>query len=433
MNDFALNVDLKNEFSTELKPYDMKILPKNVELKACMIEFSDMEIFSRLENEQKEVIFLIADKNLKLYVSQNGKRQEISGDKKDFDSVQFELNGKISEFIFISEKTANAAWKIGKKIFFNVDFAYPDGKFAISSSRDVTIFDLQKGFITKNFNVELSKDEQFLKSFRIEPCAREIDVDFDYSDWEKTGAKTDSLSCKIFDEFIWYKTELPNYIKSFKIKAVHNFWIFINGIEIFNINDKNRNQLRNEDGSFTVNLSNEILSKSKNQVTILVQNLGFDKGFNPEIDNLRGLIAFETEPQVPVNFFVNEKLPVESKTCLRSVNEYILKLSETFNVDFNEEEISPKSLEFIDFCADNATIFVNGFKIGRYLTNENNEVLQKEFYIPKIFFKPENLLELVVCMTENENKKIGGFKNFQNSIIMKIGSRNKYKICFDKE
>ena len=67
------------------------------------------------------------------------------------------------------------------------------------------------------------------------------------------------------------------------------------------------------------------------------------------------------------------------------------------------------------------------------MTNENNEVLQKEFYIPKIFFKPENLLELVVCMTENENKKIGGFKNFQNSIIMKIGSRNKYKICFDKE
>ena len=46
----------------------MKICSINLALKACEIEFSDLEIFARLQNEDEETIFLLADKRQLAFV-----------------------------------------------------------------------------------------------------------------------------------------------------------------------------------------------------------------------------------------------------------------------------------------------------------------------------------------------------------------------------
>src|SRR5574344_2099790 len=93
------NLGLKCGFSISLKPYDMKILPKNLKLNACTLYFSSSEIFARLKNDKKEVLFMLADSNSKLYITDfNGEKHEISADKKDFDNQIFEFDGKITEF-----------------------------------------------------------------------------------------------------------------------------------------------------------------------------------------------------------------------------------------------------------------------------------------------------------------------------------------------
>lgn len=63
LNPDAKTLNILDKFSTTIKPYDMKICPINLKLYACEIEFSDIEIFARLKNDEKETIFLIADEN----------------------------------------------------------------------------------------------------------------------------------------------------------------------------------------------------------------------------------------------------------------------------------------------------------------------------------------------------------------------------------
>ena len=50
-----------------------------------------------------------------------------------------------------------------------------------------------------------------------------------------------------------------------------------------------------------------------NELTILVENLGFDKGFSGDTNNPRGLVTFETVPQTDVEFYIDEKLSVKEK------------------------------------------------------------------------------------------------------------------------
>ena len=43
-------------YNVNIKPFDMKICPVNLKLKGCEIEFSDVEIFAKLENGDPECV-----------------------------------------------------------------------------------------------------------------------------------------------------------------------------------------------------------------------------------------------------------------------------------------------------------------------------------------------------------------------------------------
>ena len=87
MNPTAQSLTLHPSILTSLKPYDMKICPENLQLSACKIEFSDIEIFARVKNENDEVIFLIVDESANMFIElQNGEKITISGNKKDYEN-----------------------------------------------------------------------------------------------------------------------------------------------------------------------------------------------------------------------------------------------------------------------------------------------------------------------------------------------------------
>ena len=58
MNPQMTEVTLPNGKIVTLKPYDMKICAVNLKLKGCEVEFSDLEIFARLKNDEEETILL---------------------------------------------------------------------------------------------------------------------------------------------------------------------------------------------------------------------------------------------------------------------------------------------------------------------------------------------------------------------------------------
>src|SRR5574344_227846 len=432
-------LSLKDGYEVSLKPYDMKIMPVGLRLKACTLEFSDCEIFAKLSDETKEVIFMLSDSLAKLHITDfEGKKYEISADKKDFENLKFEFNGKITEFVFLTNKTSNHAWLLENKIIFNVDFVYPDETVAISETKNIAYFDIKNGFSEKSFKFDVKDKSQNLTDFDVSFCANEIDTDFDYSNWQKIsqGSKLDSLSVGITDEFIWYKTQIPDDIKEITISARHLFGLYINGKEILNRNSYKYEKLQQVEETISVALEKKFLPKVQNELTILVQNLGFEKGFSNETNSPRGLVEFATTPEKKLEFCVKEGLNCDmaprrgalTTEVAESDSPYLVKLSKKFSIEQNESLFAPKYVLLKDFDYERATIFVNGVKIGRYLKNNKNIALQEKFYIPEAFLKEENLLEVIIWEKEANITSSWGFKNDLKHVIIQLGSQAVYKL-----
>lgn len=184
MNPDAVPLTINN-FSFTPESYDMKIIPESLELNACKIEFSDVEIFARVKNEKDEVLFMLADKNANLYLDIDGKKVLITGDKKDYDNFKYEREGKTTQFLFITKELADRTWIIDDKVIFNADFVYSNGRIAISKTTEIAYFDLLNGFSKKYFKFMEEPKTLELKDFDVSFCAPEIDIDYDYSTWKK--------------------------------------------------------------------------------------------------------------------------------------------------------------------------------------------------------------------------------------------------------
>lgn len=413
-----------------LHPFDMKIIPENLQLNACTIEFSDVEIFARIKNGKDEVLFMIADKDANIHLDINGEKVTISGDKKDYDNMKYEQDGKTTQFLFITPELANRTWIVDDKVIFNADFVYSNGRIAISKTTEIAYFDIVNGFSKKYFKFQEEPKIIELKDFEITFCAPEIDTDYNYSSWEKTDSSKplDSLSIGLHDEFVWYKAKIPNHLEEITLSARHLFAVYINGKEVLNRNSYKYEKLQQVEETISIELNPGILNREQNELTILVQNLGFDKGFSGETNHPRGLVEFSVKPECKIDFHVQEKLALERGEKIESENPYLVKLSTTFNLEFKEDIVFSKYLSLENFPYDRATIFLNGVKIGRYLKNNKNKSLQEKFYLINTFLKPENSLDVVIWEKDSNIKTPWDFKFELKHVIMQVGDERIHQL-----
>ena len=425
MNPEITDISLPNGKIIKLKPYDMKICPINLELKGCEIEFSDIEIFARLQNETEETIFLLADKNAHLYIKDF---EKISGDHYNYDNFTLEKNGKKTQFVFLNKNLADKTWLLDDKMIFNADYVLPNGAIAIEKNTEVAYYDLKYKFSTKTCLVNEFKDlikSRTLKISNVEYCAPEIDINYDYSNWKKISNNTDALSCNLYDEFLWYKCQIPNYLTDLTLSARHLFAVYINGKEIINRNSYKLEKLQEVPETLSIPLNKNILNNDINELTILVQNLGFDKGFSGDTNNPRGLVICETEPKIPLEFKVCEKLAPERNDWRESENPYLTKITANFDIDFKDNEFFAKYISFENFRCRRATILLNGIKIGRYIKRTN---VQEKFYLINEFLKPHNTLEIIVWEKDRNVKSSWAYKFEMKNVKIKLGIYKKYKL-----
>lgn len=408
-----------------IHPYDMKIIPENLQLNACKINYSTCEIFARLKNETREVIFMIADKDTVISVEAQGQNKIISGDKKDYENVKFEQDGKITEFVFIAKELSDKTWILGDKVIFNADFTYPNNRIAISKTTEIAYYDLENGFSKKYFKYQQIPQKLELADMDVKFCANPIDIDFDYSNWKKIEEPFDSLSIGMHDEFVWYKAKIPNNLEEITLSARHLFSVYINGKEVLNRNSYKYEKLQQIEETISIKLNESILNKEENELTILVQNLGFDKGFSGETNNPRGLITFKTTPEYTPTFYVNEGL-FHSES--ESESPYLVKLTTTFDYQKEENVIKSMFLSMKDFPYDRATIFLNGIKIGRYLKTAQNKSLQDDFYLLEPFLKTQNTLDIIIWEKDTKIKTPWGFKNELKRGIISVGDKEVHQL-----
>lgn len=425
MNPETATLELPFGKNIQLKPYDMKICPVNLPLKGCEIEFSDVEIFARLQKETEEVIFMIADKNANIYLKEHG---IISGDRNDYDNLTFERDGKITRFVFLTKRLADRSWMLNDKLIFNADYVLPNGAAALERNTEIAYYDLEHKFAKKYCVINAFKDynkPEIIKDFDIEFCSPEIDMHYDYSGWRKIEAGTDALSCGLYDEFIWYKGRVPDNIEEITLSARHLFAVYINGKEVLNRNSYKIEKLQEVPETISIPLDKNILKHNINELTILVQNLGFDKGFSGDTNCPRGLVTFETKPEIPVEFYVCERLSTERGDLRESENPYLTKITVNFDIDSRNDVFFAKYLSLENFWYRRATIFLNGVKIGRYIKRTH---VQDKFYLINEFLKPQNTLEIIIWEKDRNIKSPWGFKSDMKNVIIQIGTQKMYQL-----
>jgi len=451
MHNEIKDIKALKDFSVSLKPFDMKILPLNLNLAGCKLDFSSFSIFSRIHKENYEAVLMLLDENSELIVSDFEEKNIPSGinfeqnrDKlhiklanisdKNLSKISFSKAGKTTEFIFIDETTADKTWILDNKIITGPDFIQDNPYQAVfSQNTDVKVFDPDKqSWHESHIDIQEKINIPELGNWNIFKCSPEIDPEYDCSSWNLVDKNLDCISNRVYDEFIWYKSKFKGHIEQATISAKHCYAVYINGIQVF-YHDSYHPEDTELLEELTFNIDQDILNEHENDITVLVQNLGFDKGYNYEPDLPRGILSFKSMPEKDIEWKINGGLlpekeewdfvPLEELDDT-SNNSYLIYSCAGFKTDLPEDIYCPMFLTFDNPPFDKALIYLNGNLIGHYWKSMGP---QSKFYLIDGFLKQNNLISLIIWNKDKNYQKIEDYKNLNNNVNINIEIIKSYK------
>ncbi|MBE7706620.1 MAG: hypothetical protein E7Z91_05205 [Cyanobacteria bacterium SIG30] len=407
--------------------FDMKLFPKNLKLRTIEITESGLEIFTKLEDKDNQWIFLISDEKNYINIKDlsTGEIKKYSGDREDFEILDFGA----TKIMFLKHKTLCTTWKYNDNLIFGADFIYHDGHIAIKEDTILKFFSPDKGIIEKKVDFNLTPLKLKLTDFDVSFCAPEIEPNYDCTSWKTATDKTDSFESGIFSEFVWYKGKITNRTTEISINARHIFAIYLNGHEILNRNSYKYDNLISVDEFINVGVNPAFFNdKEEGEITILVQNLGFDKGFTNDLDKPRGLISFKTDSEEEIFWRIRGRISLDKREFNEKQAPYLAMLSKKFEICedlLSSKSYSPIILDMEHTPFRRATIFLNDVKIGRYIRH-NSE--QTKFYLPNEFLKNKNEIKIVVWEKSHRISDAWDFKKYLESVIIRVESFKTYQI-----
>ncbi len=276
---------------------------------------------------------------------------------------------------------------------------------------------------------------------RLEGClyltgSPEIDLAYDCSDWNflKEG-KFDCITNEVYDDYIWYKGNFKGHLDEIEINAKHCYSIYLNGHQIFYFDCLVYQEGCEIPENVTFKVDKEFLNeKGINELTILVQNLGFDRGFQNDLKIPRGIISLRTFPEKNIEWQIRggltpiieewtEALPENIENT--SDNSFIKMLYLTFKSEKKRNIYNPLLLDVSDLPYEKADIFLNGNMIGRHWKTKSPQEL---FYLPDDFIAHKNIVSLVIWEVKPENSVEQGWENPDNYVKIKIGNIKPFKL-----
>jgi hypothetical protein len=410
-----------------VQSFDMKILPQNLKFRGCEILSSGLEIFTKIENEKNQWVFIVGDEKNYIHIKdlKTGEIKSYYGYMEDFTTLDFNE----TKIAFLNYKTLNKTWKLNGGLVFGADFVYAGGKIAMREAKNLKFFDPDKGFYEICIEPKIEPLKLKLTDFNVTFCAPEIERGYDYSDWLDIGDVTDSFSAGVFSEFVWYKGKISNKAGEISINARHIFAIYLNGKEVLNRNSYKYDNMQSVDEYITVGINPEFYdSENSNEITVLVQNLGFDRGFSNDMNEPRGLISFKTDNDEKINWKIRGRISLDKRPYKEGQAPYLAMLSQNFKIPkklLSDKFYAPIVLDMEHTPFRRATIFLNGVKIGRYIRHNAH---QTKFYLPNEFLKENNEIKIVVWEKSHRTTDTWGYKNYLENVIIKVGTFKVYEI-----
>lgn len=447
-------IPLNNSINLNLKPFDMKILPQELNLKGCKVEFSSFSIFGKVEKEDHEIILLLIDDECELILSCFETKnisseilieeKEINtilkltdSNKSDLTRASFARAGKTTEFIFLNKETSDKTWIIDDKIIIGTDFIQDNPyKLIFSQNSEVKIIDMGKNTDWQSKNIEVQEKicPPILKNWSFYTCSPEIDPSYDFSSWNFANENLNCIANNIFDEFIFYKGKFVGVINEIFINAKHCYSVYINGKEIYH-HSSFYPEIENLDEEITVKVDSHILNKhDENDITVLVQNIGFDKGFtnNPALP--RGILNLKILPFKDIEWRIRGGLTpdieewdfvAQEELENASVNSCLVRASAEFSLNMSENLYCPLVLRLNDPEFDKALIYLNGNLIGHYWRAMGP---QNKFYLIDGFLRKDNRLSLLIWNANGDYQKIEDYKKLENNVNINIEIIESYSV-----
>lgn len=441
LNNDTKTINFKKYPSLALKPFEMKLLPINLPLKACKMEFSEIEIFTKIEDKDKEVVFMIADNGF-IEISDFEKYENI--DSLDIETIENKIKIKINKntnlseikfvkgekttnIVFLDKNTSDKTWLIENKIIVGADIITNNNQVGFKKPTTILEYDLTQNdsFVKKEISFENKPVDVIISDVQIQNAAPEIDRDYDYTKWQDVFDKYDCASNNIFDEFIFYKGKISKDTQEITISAQHILWVYINGEEAFCRDSYYYENLSETSETITFKPDESLMTEDMNEITILVQQLGFNKGFSNDINLPRGILEFKTVPEQDIKLKIKGKLAAEETECKISQNDCIQKISTSFEVKKEQYDYAPLFLSVEDLGPENITIFLNGYKIGHYIKDRTP---QARFYLIDSFLKENNVLDIIVCNRKCKNMSSGYFNSCLKNVNINIRVFEQFKL-----
>ncbi len=380
-NHHEVNISVLNSFNFELKPFDMKILPIELDLKACKINFLSMSILGKVNHNEKETLAVILEDNQELSISdyesyeipqefkykeENGLTVRIESEKElDGKTLRFFKNDQITEILFLSQKRADKTKMEGNDFFETSEFSFEKRSRINCPLENAKLY---------NYSPEKEYGRK-LEGFN-----------------EITGG-FDCIANKIYDRFIVYRAVFREKISYVHLKLKHCYWAFLNGKAI-----AKRDLLYSHEFSSRLHLPEELFFEDKdNELTIIVENFGFDKGFIDSPAEPRGILEMTSHPHVEAKWFIKGGLEAEkllksgSREIVETQSAYFKIFQAEFSADTKANKAYYVDLEHPPF--DRADIYLNGILTGKYWRNKGP---QNVFFLPEAFIKENNLLSILI-------------------------------------
>lgn len=403
-----------------------------------------------MKKKTKKKLFVIAEKDCYIKLSEFEKFEcsdEITVSKLDnvlkislddlnediFAFCKLEKAGKETEIIFLGQKMVDKTWLFENKALIGPDIL--SDKPYIENTSKIAVVDFDHPVEFKEVQVEKDNQDDIPKliGWSVFNCALEIEGNENSIKWKPCQEKMDSLSNGLYDEFVWYKGVFDGNFESLKINAKHCFALYLNGRQIYEHDSYCYEELTETEEVLTVNFQGENFKEKNNELVILVQNLGFDKGFSNDTNVPRGVVALETFPQKDISWKVKDGLDIE-QNGFNSSNEpsnsslQLLKASFDFNCGSND--YAPLFVSFEDSPIDRAVVYLKGKKIARYWEEKGP---QQQFYLPESFLNSSNELFIVAWNKNRKDQQMNDYKSLLNNVNIKIGSFKSYKALNEKD
>jgi len=452
------NIEFTLESGDKLtvKPFDMKILPIDLQLKGCKIDFSGMSLYSRLQDKDREILLVLIEEDNELKLSgfdsietafpieKTDNQAVLKGrNLENFGTCLLKKENRTTKIIFLDESTSDKTWIVEDNIIIGPEFLTENQEqAAFSMDTEVKSLSIKDNKEFKLNTITVQQDIQLpqLLDWLCFNAAPEIDPVYDTSSWNFLREnKFDCITNEIYGDYIWYKGVFKGHINEIEINAKHCYAIYLNGRQIFYFDC-----LVYEEGceipeKITFNVDKNLQQKGMNELTILVQNLGFDRGFQNELRIPRGVLSLKTFPEKEIEWQIRggltpiiEEWTESSPENLEntSKNSYLKLLYSTFKFDNNNDIYNPLLLDMTDASFEKADIFLNGYMIGRYWKDKSPQV---KFYLPEGFLDDKNIITLIVWDIKPKNLYSLGCESSENYVKIKIGNIKPFRLIPTRE